>query len=91
MTCRILLWGFALAYVGALALLLVGTFGLFGSSRGPLAGIFLVPLGLPWNRLTGGAPELLRPWLAAAAPAVNLAILWAACRRLSGRSNRASA
>lgn len=38
MTCRILLWGFALAYVGALDLLLIGTFGLFGSNSGRLAG-----------------------------------------------------
>jgi hypothetical protein len=40
---------FALLYVLALGLFVVGTFGLFGSPSGPLADVFLMPLGLPWN------------------------------------------
>lgn len=80
--CRIMLWGFGLAYAAALALFLIGTFGLFGSPQGPLAGVFLIPLGLPWNRLLEWAPDSVRPMLAAAAPLLNLAILRALCTRL---------
>lgn len=43
----LVLGAFAAAYVMALAILAVGTFGRFGSERGPLAGVFLVPLGMP--------------------------------------------
>ncbi|MEQ8411217.1 MAG: hypothetical protein RIB52_06655 [Erythrobacter sp.] len=61
-------------YALALALLLVGTFGLFGQERDPLAGIFLVPLGLPWN-LIGDRIGLAGAWLGILAPAINAAIL----------------
>ena len=78
--CRIIVLLFAAAYLAALALLAIGTFGLFGSERDPLAGVFLLPLGLPWNLMFDDAAERARPWLAAAAPALNLAILWFICR-----------
>ncbi len=77
--------GFAALYVCALGLLAIGTFGLFGGERDPLAGVFLLPLGLPWNRFIDNTPETLRPWLAAAAPLLNLLILWMACRLLHRR------
>jgi hypothetical protein len=79
--CRAAIWGFAILYVAALALYFIGTFGLFGSESGPLAGIFLIPLGVPWHLLVELAPEPAWPWLAAAAPLVNLLILWLICRR----------
>ena len=84
LACRIATWGFLLAYAAALFLFLAGTFGWFGSPQGPLAGVFLIPLGLPWNQLIDRVPELLRPYLAAAAPLLNLAILKAICLRLHG-------
>lgn len=80
--CRFATWGFALAYFAALILFLVGMFGLFGSPQGPLAGVFLIPLGLPWNQVIDWASDPLRPVLAAAAPLLNLAILRALCARL---------
>ena len=83
-----LLWIWIVLYALALLLLLVGTFGLFGSPRDPLAGVFLVPLGLPWSRLVDAFPEPLWPWLAAAAPTVNLAIILLLCRATSGRRVR---
>ena len=66
--------GFAGLYAVALFLLAIGTFGWFGQERDPLSGIFLMPLGLPWNLIldrpgAGGAA------IAIAAPAVNAAIL----------------
>jgi hypothetical protein len=78
--CRVAAVAFALAYVAALVLMAVGTFGLFGSERGPLAGVFVVLLGLPWIRWVDLAPTPLHPWLAAAAPALNLLLIIAACR-----------
>ena len=66
----------------ALALLAIGLFGLFGQERDPLAGVFLMPLGLPWVLWLDGVGAALTPWLAALAPALNLALLVAACRLL---------
>jgi len=73
--CRLIVIVFALLYAAALVLFLIGTYGWFGSPRGPLAGVFLMPLGLPWNRWFDGLPAA-----AAAAPALNLLLLWGLCR-----------
>ncbi len=73
-----------LLYLLALALLLTGTFGLFGQERDPLSGVFLIPLGLPWVLWTGGFPEAWLPWSAALTPLLNLAILKSLCRYLQG-------
>jgi hypothetical protein len=77
--CLLLVIGFAVLYALAAGLFIVGTFGLFGSPSGPLAGVFLVPLGLPWNRMLDVFPEPLWPTLAILAPAVNLIILVLIC------------
>jgi hypothetical protein len=87
--CRWVWFGFLLLYLAALFLFAVGTFGLFGSPRGPLAGVFLVPLGLPWNLWIDFFPPGLRPWLAAGAPIVNLLAIRLVCRaRRSRRQTR---
>jgi hypothetical protein len=83
--CRLLVWGFALAYAAAILLFLLGRFGLAGVARDPLAGVFLVPLGLPWTLLVDAAPEPAWPWLGALAPAVNLGLLALLCRLLPRR------
>jgi len=80
LACRSVVIGFSVLYVLAAGLFVVGTFGLFGSSSGPLAGVFLVPLGLPWNRMLDVFPDPLRPTLAILAPAVNLVIILLICR-----------
>lgn len=66
---------FMALYVLALFLLAVGTFGLFGQEQDPLSGVFLMPLGLPWN-LLGDRMGLAGPWIAILAPAINAAILY---------------
>jgi len=76
--------GFAAVYAAAFVLFLIGTYGWFGSPQGPLAGVFLVPLGLPWNLWLDGLPESARQVAAAAAPALNLLLLWALCRWRAG-------
>lgn len=83
--CRIALGGFALLYLVALVLYAIGSFGLFGSPQGPLAGVFLVPLGLPWNLMLDGAPEAALPWLGALAPLANLGLIAVLCRVLGRR------
>ena len=67
----------------AVILLVVGVYGLFGQEQDPLSGVFLIPLGLPWNQFIDVAPEASWPWLAAAAPFLNIALVWAVCRLLS--------
>ena len=66
---------FAVLYALALFVLAVGTFGWFGQEQDPLSGVFLMPLGLPWNIVAdkigfGGAA------IAILAPAINAAILF---------------
>ena len=65
----------AFAYVAALLLLAIGTFGWFGAERDPLSGIFLIPLGLPWVLMLGGVRGDLVPWLGLLAPLLNIALL----------------
>lgn len=83
LACRNVVAAFAGLYVLALALFAIGTFGLSGSKSGPLAGIFLMPLGLPWNLFLGDLPSAALPWLAASAPLLNLLLVWILCRHTS--------
>ncbi len=86
--CSAVVFLFAGLYLVALLLYLIGIFGLFGSAQGPLVGVFLIPLGLPWTLLIDRLfPEPLWPWMATLAPAVNLAVLWAFCRRLNSMAS----
>ncbi len=81
--CRVALLTLAVLYALAVLALLAGAFGWLGAEADPLSGIFLVPLGLPWNRLIDALPEPAWPWLAAAAPLINLVALWLICRAAS--------
>jgi hypothetical protein len=78
-TCRLIVIILAVSYAAALSLFLIGTFGWFGSPQGPLAGIFLMPLGLPWILWLDGLPPVSRPASAIVAPALNLLLLWGLC------------
>lgn len=78
--CKWVIGSFALFYMLALVVLVIGVFGLFGQDRDPLSAVYLVPLGLPWVLWTDGAPEMMLPWIAALAPALNLGILIALCK-----------
>jgi hypothetical protein len=86
--CRWAVATVGLLYLGALALLLIGTVGLFGQERDPLAGVFLMPLGLPWALRLDGFPDVTRPWLAGMAPLLNLALPATFCRRFAGAKAR---
>lgn len=78
--CRLVAGIFGALWLIALALFLIGTLGLFGQPVDPLSGVFLIPLGLPWNRLMDLLPEPVWPAAAALAPGVNLALLILICR-----------
>ena len=67
--------GFVGLYAIALLLLAIGTFGWFGQEQDPLSGIFLMPLGLPWNIL-GDRIGLSGAWVAILAPALNAGVLY---------------
>lgn len=80
-----LFWTLAALYAIALALFIIGTFGLFGQVPDPLSGIFLLPLGVPWYMLGNGLSDPARPWIAVLAPLINLAIVrWLAVRGRQG-------
>ena len=66
---------FVVLYGIALLLMATGTLGWFGQEKDPLSGIFLMPLGLPWNILAYRL-GLSGPILALLAPAINAAILY---------------
>lgn len=67
---------FVTLYALALALLAIGTFGWFGQEQDPLSGVFLLPLGLPWNLLLDRVLGIDGPLVAILSPAVNAAILY---------------
>lgn len=75
---------FAALWMLALLVFAIGTFGWFGQERDPLSAVYLVLLGLPWNRvadISGSAG----PLLAIVAPGVNMLLLVALCRFVSRR------
>ena len=67
---------FVTLYAIALALLAIGTFGWFGQEKDPLSGVFLLPLGLPWNLLLDRVLGIDGPLVAILSPAVNAGILY---------------
>lgn len=64
----------------ALFLWAVGTFGWFGQEPDPLSAVFLIPIGLPWNRFGEGLA------IALLAPLANVAILEGLSRLLARRA-----
>lgn len=80
--CRILTGAFALFWVLALAVLAIGTFGWLGQDRDPLSAVYLVILGLPWNRYIEGSSPIAMAMLVLA-PAINLFALALICRLLA--------
>lgn len=81
MICRVVTIVFAVAYLLALLVFLTGTFGWFGQDTDPLSGLFLIPLGLPWNLIP--VPEGWLTFSAIAAPLLNLVLIVFVCRRFA--------
>lgn len=81
--CRLTANAYLALALAAMAILLVGTYGLFGQDRDPLAGVYVVVLGMPWVRFADLGPEAACPWFALATPLVNVAILRALCARFA--------
>ena len=72
-TWRIAVIAFGLAYVLALFVYMIGTYGWFGLAKDPLAGAFLALLGLPWNLVD--RPDGLGSIFGVFAPLVNLCLI----------------
>lgn len=77
--CRMLVRGFALLYLAALAYTGLSATAWFDFARAPLAGVFLIVLGLPWTLAAAWFPDPVQPLVAAAAPLVTLILLWSWC------------
>jgi hypothetical protein len=77
--CRMVVRAFAVLYLAALAFAGISALGWFGFAPAPLAGVFLVVIGLPWTLAAAWFPDAFQPLVAAAAPLVTLALLWAYC------------
>lgn len=77
---QFVIWSYAAAYIFALCIFAVGTWGLLGADRDPLAGVFLIPLGLPWTLLWENGEGPHGPWLALTAPLGNLLLIGAVRR-----------
>ena len=84
---RAVLAVFLLVYLFALAVFVVGEYGLFGMPKDPLAGILILPLGLPWILFFDPESNGLGVVEAALCPLVNFAILYGVYRimRSAGR------
>lgn len=81
-------WIFLGLYALALMFFLVFEFGLVGVEKAPMAGIFLILLGVPWLQLAG-VPDIVPAGFAVVAPVGNLVLLgWTAvfAQRLAGFS-----
>lgn len=80
--CQFALILFAFLYLVALGLFVIGTLGWFGQDPTPLAGVFLVPFGLPWNLWLDPLPEALRPWVAGLTPLLSIGLVATLCHVL---------
>lgn len=77
--CRLVVRSFAALYLLALALVGISLVDPFGVVPRPLAGVFVLVLGLPWTLSAAWFPEDLQPLAAALAPAINWIILGFLC------------
>ena len=81
-----LFWIFAVLFLIALSLFLVGVFGWFGQEQDPLSGIFLVPLGMPWN-IIADRLGLAGVTAGIVSPLINLAILYWLWKRNASKAS----
>ena len=79
--CRMVVRAFGLMYLAALAYTAISATGWFDFAPAPLAGVFLVVIGLPWTLAAAWFPDAWQPLVAATAPLVTLVLLWAYCHR----------
>lgn len=79
--CRMVVRAFGLLYLATLAYAAVSATGWFDFAPAPLAGVFLVVIGLPWTLAAAWFPDQWQPFVAAAAPLMTLILLWAYCHR----------
>jgi hypothetical protein len=79
--CRMVVRAFGLLYLAALAFTGISALGWFDFAPAPLAGVFLVVIGLPWTLAAALFPDQWQSLVAALAPLVSLVLLWTYCHR----------
>lgn len=70
-----LFWGFLALFLIALGIFFSNMMGWFGQTPDALAGIYLLPFGLPWNLIGINLPDPFPLIVGLGAPLINLAIL----------------
>lgn len=76
---------FLILYLLAVFLFMVGHFGWFGQARDPLSGVFLIPLGAPWNFVFSRMPIEAPLLVGLLSPLLNLALIISLCKYLRER------
>ena len=89
--CRILIVVYLIFYLGALAVAIIGTRGLFGVEPDGLAAVYLLFAGMPWTLALpvlplDVIPEALGQMLVAVLPVTNLIWLRWICRKRRKRT-----
>ncbi len=84
--CRILIGVYLLFYLGALAVAIIGTRGLFGFEPDGLAAVYLLFAGMPWTLVLpvlplAIIPEVLGQLIVGGLPLINLIWLRWICRK----------
>jgi hypothetical protein len=75
-----LFWGFTLLFILALAVFASNMLDLFGQTPSALAGVYLLPFGLPWNLLGTELDDPFPLMFGLGGPLLNMAILWSLWR-----------
>ncbi len=69
-------WAFLIAFAAALGFFASNMLGMFGQTPDALAGLYLLPFGLPWNMIGMELPDPYPLFIGLGGPIINLAILW---------------
>ena len=80
-------FGFLIAFLAALAVFVSNMMGWFGQSPDALAGIYLLPFGLPWNLIGIALDDPFPIMFGLGSPLINLAILWWLWRRSASKGS----
>ena len=84
--CRLLLGAGIFVYLATLAIAIIGTQGLFGTTPDGLAAVFVIFAGLPWSLLATPLVIFESPlWIGQAwvvlSPLITLWLIWRLCSR----------
>lgn len=82
-----LFWGFLLSFLAAFGFFVSNMMGWFGQTPDALAGLYLLPFGMPWNLVGLELPDPFPLMFGLGAPLLNLAILFWLWRRSARKAS----